>query len=420
MAWLEKHPTSGRFKICFRWGGRKLKKTIKSKSEKDADATLLRFQENIDLVERGRLELPADADIGTFLLSDGKIAKKPEPKPIEKPMTLNELRDRYVEVHSNGAIEKNSLETITMHLRHIGETIGANFKIESLTFAHLQDHVTRRSKANGHCGKKLSPATLRKEISSLRAVWNWALLMGFVQKQYPNRGLRFPKSVEKPPFQSWQEIERKITLSVSNIEKKELWDSLYLTLPEIEDLLAYVMETANHPFVHPMFCFAAYTGARRSEMMRLRWTDIDFPAETVTLHEKKRNKERITSRRVPLSPKLVQVLRDWQAVHPGGQFVFCHRLEVVRSKTKRTEIVPITRNEAHHFFVNTLAGSKWKVLRGWHVFRHSFVSNCASAAIDQRMIDEWVGHQTEDMRKRYRHLHPHSQHVALRSVFCRQ
>jgi len=172
--------------------------------------------------------------------------------------------------------------------------------------------------------------------------------------------------------------------------------------------------------VYPMFCFAAYTGARRSEMLRLRWADVDFLAETVTLHEKKRSKERMTSRRVPLSPVLLQVLRDWQTRHPGGQPVFCHQLVVPHSKSKRTETTPITRNEAHHYFVNTLAESKWKVLRGWHVFRHSFVSNCASHGLDQRMIDEWVGHQTEEMRKRYRHLHPHTQRQALRSVFCGQ
>jgi integrase len=419
MAWIEQHPTSGRFKICFRWGEQKIKKTLKVASESAARSALARLEETMDLLERGRLELPAGADIATFLLSDGKIAKKPVPTPVEKPLTLSELRDRYVEVHGNGAIEANSLETIKMHFRHLEKSFGGKFPIGTLSLAHLQDHISRRSKMNGHCGKKLSPATLRKEISSLRAVWNWALIMGLVSKPYPNRGLRFPKSVEKPPFQTWPEIERKIKLGVTPSEEKDLWDSLYLTLAEIDDLLAYVEATSRHRFLYPMFSFAAFTGARRSEMMRLRWTEVDFESETVTLHEKKRNKERMTSRRVPLSPKLVQVLRDWQSVHPGGQFVFCHQVIVARSRTKRTEPTPVTKNEAHHLFTKTLASSKWKVVRGWHVFRHSFVSNCASHGLDQRMIDEWVGHQTEDMRKRYRHLHPHSQHVALRSVFCK-
>ena len=40
-------------------------------------------------------------------------------------------------------------------------------------------------------------------------------------------------------------------------------------------------------------------------------------------------------------------------------------------------------------------------------FRHSFASNLAAASVDQRIIDEWMGHQTEEqMRTRYRHLFP--------------
>jgi integrase len=90
---------------------------------------------------------------------------------------------------------------------------------------------------------------------------------------------------------------------------------------------------------------------------------------------------------------------------------------VPRSKTKRAEHVPITRDEAGDHFKRTLVGSKWEKLRGWHVFRHSFVSNCAAKNIDQRVIDEWTGHQTEDMRRRYRHLFPHQQQTAIRLVF---
>ena len=57
------------------------------------------------------------------------------------------------------------------------------------------------------------------------------------------------------------------------------------------------------------------------------------------------------------------------------------------------------------------------MIRGWHVFRHSFISACASRGIDQRLIDEWVGHTTEEMRRRYRHLYPSVQRQALDSVF---
>ena len=50
MAWLEQHPTSGRFKIRFRWGGQQLKKTVKTTNRSDAEAILLRLEENIGLL----------------------------------------------------------------------------------------------------------------------------------------------------------------------------------------------------------------------------------------------------------------------------------------------------------------------------------------------------------------------------------
>ena len=35
-----------------------------------------------------------------------------------------------------------------------------------------------------------------------------------------------------------------------------------------------------------------------------------------------------------------------------------------------------------------------------------FISACASKGLDQRIIDDAVGHQTDEQRKRYRHLVP--------------
>jgi hypothetical protein len=56
-------------------------------------------------------------------------------------------------------------------------------------------------------------------------------------------------------------------------------------------------------------------------------------------------------------------------------------------------------------------------LRGWHALRHSFCSNCAAAGVDQRLIDAWVGHTTEGMRRRYRHLLPNQERQAIQTVF---
>ena len=75
---------------------------------------------------------------------------------------------------------------------------------------------------------------------------------------------------------------------VSDEEKADLWECLYLSMPQVEALLKDVKRFAAFPFIHPMFCFAAYTGARRSEMIRSQIGDIDFENKVITLRETKR------------------------------------------------------------------------------------------------------------------------------------
>jgi integrase len=77
---------------------------------------------------------------------------------------------------------------------------------------------------------------------------------------------------------------------------------------------------------------------------------------------------------------------------------------------------------ATRYFCQPLRGTPWcldsrkrwfKV--GFHTYRHSFASNLAARGVDQRIVDEWMGHQTEAMRKRYRHLFPKDRRSAIES-----
>ena len=270
--------------------------------------------------------------------------------------------------------------------------------------------------------------------------------MGMIKGPFPSGGLVYPKHDEKQPFMTLHEIERKLTAGMTEAQQAALFECLYLTPPEIEELLAFVNENAGYGWIYPLFCFAAHTGVRRSEILRVLVTDVDFEGETVLIREKKRSRKQRTTRRVPLTPMLANVLKEWLKQHPGGPSLFSHQREVPRSKkrskttghqndkqrpstlkgrlamvSKRElqEIGPLTRNEVHDHFQRVLTGSRWQVLRGLHTLRHSFISACASKGIDQRLIDEWTGHSTEEQRKRYRHLYPTIQREAIRSVFGR-
>jgi integrase len=174
---------------------------------------------------------------------------------------------------------------------------------------------------------------------------------------------------------------------------------------------------ASLPWVHPMAATAAFTGARRSELLRMLAADLDLCAGILTIREKKRVKGRRSTRTAPVTPRLAGVLRDWLSVKPDSPFLFCQSAQVARSKTRRDGATAVTKNEAHDQFKRAVADSKWSVMRGWHVLRHSFCSNMVASAIDQRIVDEIMGHSTEEQRRRYRHLAPKITTEAVSRVF---
>ena len=345
------------------------------------------------------------------------------------------MRERYLEAHE-ASQEAKTLYTAKIHLNHLVETLGEDFDLAALDLPHLQRHVDRR------CAK-VSASTASKEISTLRTAWNWGVRMKLVSGPCPVKGLLYPKVDEKPPFQTRSEIERQLE-GLDDSQRKELWDSLYMTLPEIEAFLADVRAGASHPWIYPLVATAAHAGLRRSELVRARKSDVDLEAMTLTVRERKRTKGKRTTRRVPLSSALAEVLKAWLAAHPGGPHLFAQSEEVSRSKKRsrttghkngkdrptsqkarldalspreRPGILPLTIHEVSDHFRRTVNGGAWRVVPGLHCLRHSFISACASKGLDQRIIDEWVGHQTDEQRRRYRHLYPSVQREAMRNVF---
>jgi integrase len=404
VAWLEKR--SNRYRINFRLSGRKMQVSLKTTDQVEAEGCLARLEENLRLVERGRLDIPADADIGLFLISDGKVSQR---VAYEKPASLKEMCEHYLAHHPEGAKEANTRYTERIHLRHLNRLLGESIPARSITTEKLQAYVGARSQEKSKFGRTISHVTIKKEIATLASIWNqWGKQHGFVSGPAPTRGLIYGKAQGKPPFQTWEQIERQIARN--GLNKKEaaaLWKCVYLTLPEIGDVLTYVKQQPGPDFFYPMLVLAAYTGARRSEMLRSRVEDFDFEANVVTIREKKKDKSKdLTFRTVPMAEFLRVTMHTWLAKHPGGQWTFCE-------KPNEKGTVQLSAK----VFRQAMATSKWDRLAGYHVFRHSFISSCASKGIDQRLIDEWVGHTTEEMRQRYRHLWPNAQHEAIRLAF---
>jgi integrase len=414
MASLQRDP-SGIFHICFRYGGVRFKRSLKTSDPRKASAATVRVDENIRLAETGRIVIPDDADIPAFLLSDGKLSSRPKEL---STVTLGELFAIYQERIPAGALEATTLKSEGVHMRHFVRLIGSKKALRTLTNSELQQYITKRSTEKGKRGN-VSGTTIRKELATLGSLWNWAISQELLEKPFPRRGLVFPKRDEKPPFQTLQQIEYQIKRGKLTAEQADpLWDCLYLNTKELDELLEHIHDRSCHPFLYPMSLMAAHTGMRRSELCRSRVTDIDLRSSTILVQERKRNKSCRTSRLLPISQRLKQVLRQWLDEKPASPFTFPEDHRCSRQRKNQDEEGCVAPDEATHHLSIVLANTKWKNIRGWHIFRHSFISNCATKGIDQRFIDTWVGHQTDEQRRRYRHLFPDSQKKALDSVFA--
>jgi integrase len=428
---------NGSTRIVFRHNGRRHKFTIGDVDAQTAEIYRSSTDELLRLLKRNFVSVPAGSSIEDFMYHRGKPPEKPAATngQAEQSLTLETLRDTYYRSQQK-KLEQTTLIGISLHFRHLVRILGGANRVADLKRADLQRYVDKRSqewidpnvyrrkrrekeatrprrnftkprpsKAEPPDKPKRHPsaATIKKEIVTLRTAWNWARRHLELAPEFPGTRLDYAKIAEGLPFMTWDEAERRIA---AGDDPDEVWGCVYLRPREIAELLAWVSKRPVSPWVYPIFCFAAHTGTRRSEIVRVLPSDVDLASGGVTIREKKRDKTRTTTRRVPLTPFLKDVLADWVQRRGNGKMLFC--------KDNGQAILP---GEITNYFIRTLRTGKWNVLRGMHVFRHSFISAMASKGIDQRIIDSFVGHCTDEQRRRYAHLYPDVQQHAMQSVF---
>ena len=395
MASLENR--TGYFNVVFRFGGKKYTRSLHTDDENEAHRLLANLDQTVRDIKSGRISLPPHADIPTFLLSDGKLSNLPvsvSNSISETQLSLHDLFKSFFESLPGDSLEESTISLMKTHRNNLLRILGDDVFIKDIDLNTLDLYCKERQKDKGRRKGKISANTIKKELVTLRHVWQWGKKRGKLTSEIPEiREVQLPKSTESPAFQTYNEITFQIEQdNLTQEQQKKSWECLYLGTDEIDELIRYVRKKASHSFVYPMVVAAAHTGARRSELMRSQMTDIR--GDVLLIREKKRRRGQESTRRVPMSALLKETLNEWKDEHPGGKHTF-----VTQDPSNRTQGRAITRDVAHNRFKSVLKDSKWSVIPGWHCLRHSFISNLASHSIDQRLIDEFVGHTTEEMRR---------------------
>lgn len=190
-----------------------------------------------------------------------------------------------------------------------------------------------------------------------------------------------------------------------------------------EQLQAFLRAAAGHR-LFPAFWLSAFTGMRRSELLALRWTDIDLNACTVSinrglvavgyeLHES-RGKTANARRRIDLDPTTVSVLaawRQWQQTeqHVTGiepsEFVFTDR-----------EGEPVHPHAISQSFERIVARAGLPPIR-LHDVRHTHATLLIKAGVPVKVVSERLGHAKPAFTiDTYQHVLPGMQAEAARTI----
>jgi integrase/recombinase XerD len=210
--------------------------------------------------------------------------------------------------------------------------------------------------------RKLAPNTVKRQMAAVQFFFVRTLKRPYLRELFP-----YPKVPQRlPAILSKEEVTRLID-SAGNLSHRAILMTLYST------------------------------GVRRSELVRLKVSDIDSQRMVIHVRQGKGSKDRD----VPLSPKLLETLREYWRCVKSPTYLF---------PGDRGPDVPLTPKAVWHACRNAVrrAGIRKKISP--HSLRHSYATHLLESGADLRTIQLLLGHTeikhtTVYLHLSQRHLH---------------
>jgi integrase len=283
-------------------------------------------------------------------------------------ITIREIVDRYMAEYAGQ--DTSRAQRLSWWCAKLGNITLADLTDDQIYFA-LQDLATQRGRywagldADGHAIYKakrgpLTPATLNRYAAALGAVLSWG-----VKRRIAPRG--------------WDNPCKRLERHVENNERVR-----FLSDDEREQLLA-ACRASRWKRLYLLTMLGLTTGARRGELERLTWADIDFE-QAVAYVRRTKNGDR---KMLPLVPAVIDELR----VHAGAPS------SLLFASHRRPD-------RAYNFNPVWYAALKSAHVRTFrfHDLRHSCASYLAQSGASLLEIAEVLGHRQLSVTKRYSHL----------------
>jgi integrase len=144
---------------------------------------------------------------------------------------------------------------------------------------------------------------------------------------------------------------------------------------------------SSNPHLYRAVVLALSTGARRMEVMALRWPQVDFQRGVITLHETKNGEIRV----LPLVGHALNLMKDHAKVR---------RIDTDLVFPGHNPQQPIDLRAPWEAALRQAGIEDFR----WHDLRHSCAAYLAMSSATLAELAEVLGHKTLSMVKRYSHL----------------
>jgi integrase len=305
----------------------------------------------------GRLTPDEARDEAKILFGDVERGLDPaEEKAVgQKDLTLREFSERYVREHAEA---KKKARSIKEDRRLLEKVI-----LPTLGSRKLND-ITRADIARFHHGLKGTPYQANRALALISKMFNLAEKWGLRQDgTNPCRHVEKYKEHKKERFLTGDELAR-LGEALAEAERNE---------EELPQAIAAVR-------------LLVLTGCRLSEILTLKWSDIDYDRSCLMLRDSKTGRKA-----VPIGDAVISVLENIPRI-VGSDYV-----------------IPGIKPGAHLVGLPKIWGriKKKAGLEGLRIHdaaRHSFASAAAASGFSPPFIGALLGHSQPATTARYSHL----------------
>jgi integrase len=203
------------------------------------------------------------------------------------------------------------------------------------------------------------PATVNRLIATLKHMFTKAVEWDMVEEEALRR-------------------VRKVKLLEENNKRLR-----YLSKEEYQELI-----NACEPHLRPIVITALNTGMRKSEILSLKWEQVDLKHGFILL-DKTKNNER---REIPINNTLRETLTSITRRLDIPYVFYDPKTGKPYQNVKRSFHTALRRAKIHDF--------------KFHDLRHTFASHLVMAGVDLTTVKELLGHKSLTMTLRYAHLAP--------------